>query len=54
MKKMLDSFSKTCFAYKIITNNTFYICIYKKKLLKIKIDNILFKINYITRKLSEQ
>ena len=35
---MLDSFSNAYITYKIVTNNTFYICICVKKLSKIKID----------------
>ena len=41
----------SCIAYKILTNNIFYICVCRKKLLKIKIDQILFKIDYVTRKI---
>ena len=37
---MLDSFCNTCIAYKILTNNIFYICICRKKLSKIKIDYV--------------
>ena len=48
---MLDYFSNACIAYKILTNNIFYICVCRKKLLKIKIDQILFKIDYVTRKI---
>ena len=48
---MLDYFSNSCIAYKILTNNIFYICVCRKKLLKIKIDQILFKIDYVTRKI---
>ena len=51
-KKRLVSFLKTFIAYKILTNNIFYICTYKKKLFKIKIDNI-FKIDYLTRKIKQ-
>ena len=46
---MLDSFCNTCIAYKILTNNIFYIYICRKKLSKIKIDKILFKIDYVQK-----
>ena len=46
---MLDSFSNAYITYKIVTNNTFYICICVKKLSKIKIDKIQYKLNYVTR-----
>ena len=48
---MLDFFSNACIIYKILTNNTFYICICKKNLFKIKIDKIIFKIDYFTKKI---
>jgi len=51
-RRRLVSFFKAFIAYKILTNNIFYICTYKKKLFKIKIDNI-FKIDYLTRKIKQ-
>ena len=34
-----------------ITNNTCYSCVYKKELSKIKIDKIIFKIDYLKIKI---
>ena len=33
-----------------ITNYTYYNCFYKNKVFKIKIDKIIFKIGYVTKK----
>ena len=48
---MIDFFFFLMIAYKILTNNISYSYICRKKLLKIKIDKIIFKIEYFTMKI---
>ena len=45
---LLFLFLMHAIAYKILINSTFYICVYKKKSSKIKIEKILFNINNVT------
>ena len=44
-------FSKCMYYFQNITNYTYYSCICRKKFFKIKINKIIFKINYVTRKI---
>ena len=46
---LIDENSNACITQNILTNNTSYICICKKKLSKIKMGKILFKIEYVLR-----
>ena len=49
---MIDFFFfNACIAYKILTNNISYSYVCRKKLSKIKIDKIILKIEYFTRKI---
>ena len=46
---MLDYFSNACVAYKILTNHTYYICVYVVQLSKIKIDK-----SYLRQNMSQE
>ena len=50
--KKQDSFESTCIAYRILIDNIYYNCFYRKKGFEIKTDKKkLFKMNIVTRKI---